>query len=179
MSIMRLATIGHHLPEEIVVGALLKQRLQGHSVDRHGSVSWLRLSVATRANRDSDHDRFPLGAAVDALGKRLHAALLSGRPTGLPPRNAAAPPPTPRPGTDGFSRGTRRVLGEVSSRPSLEPQAAPGLATGDLGALPENAARDRSDSRNRPIPPPHSDAFKDALMRRNGSEYRMGVAGVD
>src|SRR5512138_2463998 len=34
--------VGHHLPEEIVVGALLNERLQGHSVDRHGSLSWLR-----------------------------------------------------------------------------------------------------------------------------------------
>ena len=32
---------GHHLPEEIVVGALLKQRLQGHSVDRHGRLRLL------------------------------------------------------------------------------------------------------------------------------------------
>ena len=32
-----------HLPEEIVIRALLKQRLQSHPVDRHGSLSWLRL----------------------------------------------------------------------------------------------------------------------------------------
>jgi hypothetical protein len=37
--------IAHHLPEEIVVGALLNERLQGHSVDRHGPFPWLRLVV--------------------------------------------------------------------------------------------------------------------------------------
>ena len=36
-----LGDVGHHLPEEIVVGTLLNERLQGHSVDRHGSLSWL------------------------------------------------------------------------------------------------------------------------------------------
>jgi len=40
------------------------------------------LCVATRANRDSDHDRLcRTGAAVDTLGKRLFAVSLSGRPT--------------------------------------------------------------------------------------------------
>jgi hypothetical protein len=32
------------------------------------------LVFATRANLDSDHDRSRVGAAVDTVGKRLHAA---------------------------------------------------------------------------------------------------------
>jgi hypothetical protein len=47
-------------------------------------------AFATRANLDSDHDHCPAGAAVDTLGKRLHAAFLSGRPTGSLRRT---PPP--------------------------------------------------------------------------------------
>ena len=80
--------VGHHLPEEIVMPkacfqhdrALLNEGLQGHPVDRHGQ-SPVASRFATRANCDSDHDRLPAGAAVDTLGKRLHAAFLSGRPT--------------------------------------------------------------------------------------------------
>src|SRR5262245_23029256 len=34
-----------HLPEEIFIRALLNECLQRHSVDRHGSLSWLRLVV--------------------------------------------------------------------------------------------------------------------------------------
>ena len=72
------------------VGALLNQRHQVHSVDRHGPLSWLRLGLATRANLDSDYDRSPRQRPVDALGKELHAALLSSRPTGS---FRATPPP--------------------------------------------------------------------------------------
>lgn len=48
------------------------------------------LCLATRANCDSDHDRLPAGIAVDALGKKLQATFLSGRPTGSLRRT---PPP--------------------------------------------------------------------------------------
>jgi transposase len=41
-----------------------------------------RNGLVARANRDSDHDRLPAGAAVDTLGKSPQAAFLSGRPTG-------------------------------------------------------------------------------------------------
>ena len=56
---------GHHLPEEIVIGALLKQLLHCHSVDGHG----IRLSVCSSWQTEpteSDHDRPAPGAgAVD------------------------------------------------------------------------------------------------------------------
>jgi hypothetical protein len=38
-------------------------------------------------------------AAVDVLGIRDLCGIALQSPYGLPPRNAAAPPPTPRPGT--------------------------------------------------------------------------------
>ena len=43
--------------------------------------------------------------AVDVLGKRELCGVALRSPYGLPPRNAAAPPPTPRPGT----RPTRSI----------------------------------------------------------------------
>jgi hypothetical protein len=49
-----------HFPEEIVVGALLDQRLQCQSVEGHGLVPVACVSQ-TRANRDSDHDRLSRG----------------------------------------------------------------------------------------------------------------------
>jgi hypothetical protein len=89
--------IGHHLPEEIVVRALLNEASRSFCRS-----SWFALlvacGVATRASLDSDHDQFPARRRCGRPGKKLRRGY---SPVGLePPSPTPSPsPPTPRPGT--------------------------------------------------------------------------------
>ena len=82
------------------------------------------------------------------------------------------------PHSDGFSRGTRRVLGEVFEA-LLRTSGCPRSRYRGRGALPECAARDRV------IPgPSYSASAPERLrstpsMKRNEGEYGTGLAGVD
>ena len=82
-----------------MIGALLKQLLQ-LPLCRWSWVRFLSVRVwKPEPTAESAHDRdFPDGA-VDDLGKRDFRGVALRSAYGLPPRNAAAPPPTPRPGT--------------------------------------------------------------------------------
>src|SRR5262245_27761943 len=80
--------VGHHLPEEIVVGALLNERLQGHSVDRHGPFSWLRLVSQPEPTSIRTMTASPLAPLWTSWGKGF-----KGRrsPAGLRPTSAQRP----------------------------------------------------------------------------------------
>ena len=82
------------------------------------------------------------------------------------------------PHSDGFSRGTRRVLGEVFEA-LLRASGCPRSRYRGRGALPECAARDRSDSRTVLFRLRTRTPSKHALDEAERGQYRMGAGGVD
>jgi len=100
------------------------------------------FECGTRTNSESAHDLDFPGAAVDDMGKRDYAALLSSRPTGS---FRATPPPRllhhipgrqplahrSRPGVEGFSHAVQRSSPELHSRRRFGACSA-GIGTGHL-----------------------------------------------
>ena len=90
-----LLPIPHQSRDGTCVGALLNELFQSDPVNGH-VIRFLSLRVG-----EPEQTVSRTMTAFQGLWTRstCPAALPAGRPSGLPPRNAAAPPPTPRPGT--------------------------------------------------------------------------------